>query len=128
MQSNPASKGPDDALIAGSLESDVVGVDGSFFYDRIILANKDDVVPEGTVTFIYPDGGAETRYPDGNVVFSNPFPEGRVNYSRRWVIMSSNEPDPSDRRLTIAVRVKSENAGASKAPELVDLYTVMSNQ
>jgi hypothetical protein len=42
--------------------------------------------------------------------------------------MSSNEEDPADRRLTIAVRVKSETATAGKSPELVDLYTVMTNQ
>ena len=125
---NPESKSSDDAFIAGSLEEDVQGADGSYFYDYIILALKNDVVEEGTVTFLYPGGQAETRYPDGRVSSANPFPEGRVSYSRRWVIMSSNEADPSDRRLTLAVRVTSQLAGASTAPELVDLYTVISSQ
>jgi len=128
MSSNPASKGSDDAFIVGSLDQDVTGPDGSFYWDRIILAGRDDVEPEGTVTIVQANGAAETRRPDGTIVEANPFPEGRVTYSRRWVVLSSNEANPADRRLTIAVRVKSENPPAGKAPELVDLYTVLSNQ
>jgi len=128
MTSNPAGHGSDDAWIAGSLEYDATAGDGSYFFDRIIIAGRDDVEPEGTITVVNPNGSAETRRPDGSVVSGNPFGDDRVTYSRRWVIMSSNEENPADRRLTMAVRVKSENPPAGKAPELVDLYTVMTNQ
>lgn len=128
MTSNPTGHGSDDAWIAGSLEYDATAGDGSYFFDRIIIAGRDDVEPEGTITVVNPNGSAETRRPDGSVVSGNPFGDDRVTYSRRWVIMSSNEENPADRRLTMAVRVKSENPPAGKAPELVDLYTVMTNQ
>jgi len=128
MQSNPKSRGSDDALMVGNLEQDAWGADGSFYFDKIILATRDDVEPEGTVTIVSPNGSAETRRPDGSIVPGNPFPPERVSYSRRWVIMSSSEENAADRRLTIAVRVKSELAPNGKAPELVDLYTVMTNQ
>jgi|SRR5215471_657068 len=128
MTANPGTHGSDDAYIVGSIENDASASDGSFYFDKIIIAGRDDVEPEGTVTVVSPNGTAETRRPDGTVVSGNPFPDDRVTYSRRWVIMSSNEPNPADRRLTIAVRVKSENPPAGKAPELVDLYTVMTNQ
>ena len=128
MRSNPGTHGSDDAYIVGSIEKDAVASDGSFYFDKIIIAGRDDVEPEGTVTVVNPNGTAETRRPDGTVITGNPFGEDRVTYSRRWVIMSSNEENPADRRLTIAVRVKSENPPAGKAPELVDLYTVMTNQ
>jgi hypothetical protein len=42
--------------------------------------------------------------------------------------MSSNEENPADRRLTVAVRVKSEQAHSGQSPELVDLFTVFTNQ
>jgi type II secretory pathway pseudopilin PulG len=128
MKNNPNSHGADDAYIVGSLEQDSLGSDGSFYYDKIILAGRDDVEPEGTVTVVSGNGSAETRRPDGTISNGNPFPAGRVTYSRRWVIMSSSEENAADRRLTIAVRVKSENAPVGKTPELVDLYTVMTNQ
>jgi type II secretory pathway pseudopilin PulG len=128
MTSNPAARGSDDAYIVGSLEYDASAADGSFYYDKIILAGRDDVEPEGTVTVVRADGTAETRRPDGTIKAGNPFGDDRISYSRRWVIMSSNEPNAADRRLTVAVRVKSENPPAGKAPELVDLYTVMTNQ
>ena len=128
MTANPASHGADDAYIVGSLEYDASAADGSYYYDKLILAGRDDVQPEGTVTVAKPDGTAETRRPDGTIVTGNPFSDDRVTYSRRWVIMSSSEQNPADRRLTVAVRVKSENAPAGKAPELVDLYTVMTSQ
>ncbi|MGA9771912.1 MAG: hypothetical protein WBV94_22970 [Blastocatellia bacterium] len=128
MNNNPNSHGADDAYIVGNLEQDVTGRDGSFYYDKIILAGRDDIEPEGTVTVVNPNGTAETRRPDGTITNNNPFPAGRVTYSRRWVVMSSSEENPADRRLTIAVRVKSENAPVGKTPELVDLYTVMTNQ
>lgn len=128
MKNNPNSHGSDDAYIVGSLDQDASGSDGSFYYDKIILAGRDDIEPEGTVTVINPNGTAETRRPDGQITNTNPFPSDRVTYSRRWVIMSSNEDNPADRRLTLAVRVKSENAPVGKTPELVDLYTVMTNQ
>jgi type II secretory pathway pseudopilin PulG len=128
MTNNPTAHGSDDAYIVGNLEQDARGTDGSFYFDKIILAGRDDVEPEGTVTVARPDGTAETRRPDGTISSGNPFGPERVTYSRRWVIMSSNEEDPADRRLTIAVRVKSENAPTGKSPELVDLYTVMTNQ
>jgi len=127
MTANPGAHGADDAYIVGSLEYDASAVDGSYYYDRIVLAGRDDVEPEGTVTVVRADGTAETRRPDGSVKAGNPFGD-RVSYSRRWVIMSSSETNPADRRLTVAVRVKSENPPAGKAPELVDLYTVMTNQ
>jgi Tfp pilus assembly protein PilV len=128
MTANPGAHGADDAYIVGSLEYDASAADGSYYYDKIILAGRDDAAPEGTVTVVRADGTAETRRPDGTVTAGNPFGDDRVTYSRRWVIMSSSEPNPADRRLTVAVRVKSENAPAGKAPELVDLYTVMTNQ
>jgi hypothetical protein len=128
MHANPHATSANDALIVGSLEEDLRGEDGDYYYDKIILATENDVEPQGTVTVIRPDGTAETRRPDGTVSNSNPFPEDRINYIRRWVVMSSQEENPADRRLTIAVRVKSENSRPGKAPELVDLYTVMTNQ
>ena len=128
MTANPGAHGADDAFIVGSIENDVTAGDGSFYFDKIIIAGRDDVEPEGTVTVVNPNGTAETRRPDGTVTPGNPFGDNRVTYSRRWVLMSSSEANPADRRLTIAVRVKSENPPAGKAPELVDLYTVMTNQ
>jgi type IV pilus assembly protein PilV len=128
MTANPGAHNSDDAYIVGSLEYDASAADGSYYYDKIILAGRDDVEPEGTVTVVRADGTAETRRPDGTVRAGNPFGDDRVTYSRRWVIMSSSETNPADRRLTVAVRVKSENPPAGKAPELVDLYTVMTNQ
>ncbi len=128
MHANPNATSETDALIVGSLDEDLQGEDGMYYSDKIILATEHDVEPQGTITVIRPDGTAETRRPDGTVTNSNPFPEDRVNYIRRWVIMSSQEENPADRRLTIAVRVKSDNARPGKAPELVDLYTVMTNQ
>ena len=128
MQANPNSRGPDDAYIVGSLEADVRGGDGSYYFDRIILAGRDDVEPEGTITVVRPDGSAETRRPDGTIYSGNPFTEERISYTRRWLILSSAEENLADRRLTIAVRVKSEHATAGRAPELVDLYTVLTNQ
>ena len=127
MTANPGAHGADDAYMVGSLEYDASATDGSYYYDKIVLAGRDDVEPEGTVTVVRADGTAETRRPDGTVRAGNPFGD-RVSYSRRWVIMSSSETNPADRRLTVAVRVKSENPPAGKAPELVDLYTVMTNQ
>jgi type II secretory pathway pseudopilin PulG len=128
MTSNPSSHGTDDAYIVGSIETDASAADGSFYFDKIIIAGRDDVEPEGTVTVVSPNGTAETRRPDGTIGTGNPFGDDRITYSRRWAIMSSSEENPADRRLTIAVRVKSENPAAGKAPELVDLYTVMTNQ
>lgn len=128
MSANPSSHGPDDAYVIGSLEYDATGGDGAYYYDKLIIAGRDDVEPEGTVTVVNANGAAETRRPDGTIMKANPFEDGRVTYSRRWVIMSSSEQNAADRRLTIAVRVKSENPPAGKAPELVDLYTVMTNQ
>jgi len=128
MHNNPSAKSQNDVLIVGSLDHDAVGADGSYYSDKIIIAGDNDVEPKGTITVVRPDGTAETRRPDGTVTNTNPFPEGRENYSRRWVIMSSAEENPADRRLTIAVRVKSENAPSGKTPELVDLYTVMTHQ
>jgi type II secretory pathway pseudopilin PulG len=128
MTPNPGTHGTDDAYLVGSLEHDAMAADGSFYFDKIIIAGRDDVEPEGTVTVVNPNGTAETRRPDGTITAGNPFGDERVSYSRRWVIMSSSEENPADRRLTIAVRVKSENPPAGKAPELVDLYTVMTNQ
>jgi hypothetical protein len=106
----------------------VRGGDGSYYFDRIILAGRDDVEPEGTITVVRPDGSAETRRPDGTIYSGNPFTEERISYTRRWLILSSAEENLADRRLTIAVRVKSEHATAGRAPELVDLYTVLTNQ
>ena len=128
MRSNPNASGEDDAYVAANIEPDAWGPDGSYYFDQIILAGRDDVEPEGTVTVVRPDGTSETRRPDGTISAGNPFGDARITYSRRWVIVSSSETNPADRRLTIAVRVKSENATTGKAPELVDLYTVMSNQ
>ena len=128
MTANPNSHGSDDAYAVGSLEYDASATDGSYYFDKIVIAGRDDVEPEGTVTVVNPNGSAETRRPDGTIAAGNPFGPDRVSYSRRWVIVSSNEDNPADRRLTIAVRVKSENPPAGKAPELVDLYTVMTNQ
>jgi type II secretory pathway pseudopilin PulG len=128
MSANPGSHGSNDAFIVGSLEYDATGVDGSYYYDKIIIAGRDDIEPEGTVTVVNADGTAETRRPDGTISSGNPFGDDRISYSRRWAIMSSTEPNPADRRLTIAVRVKSEYPTSGKAPELVDLYTVMTNQ
>ncbi len=128
MRNNPESHGPDDAIIVGSLEFDAYGADGSPYFDKIFIAGRNDVEPEGTITVMKADGTAETRRPDGTISTGNPFPENHVNYSRRWVIMSSNETEPANRRLTIAVRVKSENQPSGKTPELVDLYTVLTNQ
>src|SRR2546423_1376781 len=127
MQSNPNSRGADDAYAVGALDQDVTS-GGIAYFDKIILAGRDDIEPEGTVTVVRADGTAETRRPDGTITNTNPFPAERVPYSRRWVIMSSSEANPADRRLTIAVRVKSENAPVGKTPELVDLYTVMTHQ
>ena len=127
MTTNPDARGTDDAFIVGSLEDDVWGEDGSAFYDKIILAGRDDVEPEGTITVVRANGTAETRRPDGTIYDGNPFEPDRITYTRRWVIMSSNEENPADRRLTIAVRVKSENAQSGKAPEQVDLFTVFTN-
>jgi len=127
MQSNPNSRGADDAYAVGALDQDVSS-GGIAYFDKIILAGRDDIEPEGTVTVVRADGTAETRRPDGTITNTNPFPADRVTYSRRWVIMSSSEANPADRRLTLAVRVKSENAPVGKTPELVDLYTVMTHQ
>lgn len=128
MKENPNRKDDNDALIIGSLTEDARGTDGSFYSDIIIVAGEDDVEPAGTITVVKPDGTAETRRPDGTILNSNPFGEDRISYTRRWVIMSSTEENAADRRLTIAVRVKSENAPSGKAPEQVDLFTVMTNQ
>lgn len=128
MRPNPDSTGPDDALIVGSLERDISAADGSYYHDKIILAGPNDVEPEGTITVVRPDGTAETRRTDGTVSSENPFGENRISYTRRWVIMSSSEVEPADRRLTIAVRVKSEHAAPGKAPEQVDLFTILTRQ
>jgi type II secretory pathway pseudopilin PulG len=128
MAPNPGAHGPDDAYVAGNIEQDAWGPDGSYYFDKIILAGRDDVEPEGTVTVARPDGTAETRRPDGTISPGNPFGDERMSYSRRWVVVSSSEENPADRRLTIAVRVKSETSTTGKSPELVDLYTVISNQ
>jgi type II secretory pathway pseudopilin PulG len=128
MVANPNSKGSNDVLIAGSLDTNVTASDGTYYYDKIVLAGPNDKEPEGTITVVKPDGTAETRRPDGTVYQSNPFPADRTSYSRRWVILSSNEPDPVDRRLTIAVRVTNERIQAAGPPERVDLYTVLSNK
>ena len=128
MVANPKQHGADDAFIVGSLEEDTWGGDDSFYFDKIILAGRDDIEPEGTITIVRPDGTSETRRPDGTIANTNPFPDDRISYSRRWVIMSSSEGEPADRRLTVAVRVKSEYATEGRAPELVDLYTVLTGQ
>ncbi len=128
MVNNPNSRTQNDVLIVGSLEQDAIGADGSYYSDKIIIAGDNDVEPKGTITVLRPDNSAETRRPDGTITYTNPFGEGRENYSRRWVILSSAEENPADRRLTIAVRVKSENAPSGKTPEQVDLYTVMTQQ
>jgi hypothetical protein len=128
MKANPKSRGMEDAFVVGSLEEDVTASDGTYYFDKIILAGLNDIEPEGTITIMRPDGTAETRRTDGTVSNTNPFPPGRLSYSRRWEIISSAEGEPADRRLTIAVRVKSENLQAGRAPEQVDLYTVLSRQ
>lgn len=128
MRDNPKATSANDALIVGSLELDSYGPDGSAYYDKIIVAGENDIEPQGTITIVRANGTAETRRPDGTVSNTNPFGEDRVTYSRRWVIMSSNEENAADRRITLAVRVKSELAPAGKAIELVDLYTVITNQ
>jgi len=127
MDSNPNAPGAAYSLIAGSLDKDVMTADGTYYYDQIVLAGPNDVQPEGTITVVRPDGTAETRRPDGKVIQSNPFPPGRFSYVRRWAIMSSTEPNTADRRLTIGVRVKSVAITAGKAPEQVDLYTVLTS-
>jgi hypothetical protein len=128
MQENPERKGDNDGLIIGSLTEDVRDKDGTFYSDKIIIAGDKDVEPAGTITVVKPDGTAETRRPDGTITNSNPFDENRITYTRRWVIMSSTEDNAADRRLTIAVRVRSENAPNGKTPEQVDLFTVMTSQ
>ncbi len=128
MKSNPGGQGADFAFIVGDLEQDSWGGDGLPYFDKIIIAGRDDVEPEGTITVVTPNGKAETRRPDGSVYEGNPFGDERVTYTRRWAIMSSNEENAADRRLTLAVRVTSENPPAGKLPELVDLYTIISNQ
>src|SRR5262249_6945777 len=106
MMPNPNSKGTNDTLMVGSLESNVRASDGTYYYDKVILAGPHEIEPEGTIVVVRPDGTAETRRPNGTVHQGSPFPADRVTYSRRWVILSSTEPDPVDRRLTVAVRVK----------------------
>jgi Tfp pilus assembly protein PilV len=128
MYENPKSSSENDALIAGSLEENLRGPDGTFYSDKIIVATENDVEPEGTITIVKPDGSAETRRPDGTITNTNPYGEDRITYTRRWVIMSSTEVNAANRRLTIAVRVKSELAPVGKTPEQVDLFTVMTNQ
>jgi hypothetical protein len=128
MSPNPKSKSAEDAFLVGSLDEDAWGEDGSYYFDKIIMAGRDDIEPEGTITVVRPDGTSETRRPDGTISSTNPFPDDRISYRRRWVIMSSTESEPADRRLTIAVRVKSEYATEGRAPELVDLYTVLTSQ
>lgn len=128
MHVNPDRQSDNDTLIIGSLTEEVRGADGSFYSDKIIVATENDVEPAGTITVVRPDGTAETRRPDGTVTNTNPFDQDRITYSRKWVIMSSTEDNPADRRLTIAVRVKSENAPNGKTPEQVDLFTVMTHQ
>src|SRR5215475_9790803 len=87
MTSNPGTHVADDAYIVGSIENDAIASDGSFYFDKIIIAGREDVEPEGTITVVSPNGTAETRRPDGTVTTGNPFGEDRVTYSRRWVIM-----------------------------------------
>ncbi|HVF90834.1 MAG TPA: hypothetical protein VNH22_12255 [Blastocatellia bacterium] len=128
LDPNPDYRGDDYSFVAGNIEKDSWANDGTPFFDKIILAGRGDVEPEGTVTVVRADGYAETRRPDGSVFAGNPFPSGRVTYSRRWAVMSSSEENAADRRLTLAVRVVSENPPAGKEPELVDLYTVITNQ
>jgi type II secretory pathway pseudopilin PulG len=127
MSTNPNAPNSQYALIAGSLDQDIMTADGTYYYDKIILAGPGDIQPEGTITVVRPDGTAETRRPDGTVFESNPFPPDRFSYMRRWAVMSSTEPNTADRRLTIGVRVKSAKVTAGKAPEEVDLYTVLTN-
>src|SRR6185295_7230923 len=45
MTPNPGSHGADDAFIVGSLEHDAMAGDGSFYFDKIIIAGRDDVEP-----------------------------------------------------------------------------------
>ena len=127
MSTNPNAPSPQYALIAGSLDQNVMTGDGTYYYDKIILAGPNDIQPEGTVTVVRPDGTSETRHPDGTVIESNPFPADRYSYLRRWAIMSSTEPNTADRRLTIGVRVTSAAVTAGKSPEQVDLYTVLTD-
>ena len=127
MIPNPNRKGSNDALIVGSLDANVTATDGTYYYDKIILAGPGEVEPEGTITVVRPDGTAETRRPDGTVYQGSPYSADRASYLRRWVIMSSTEPDPVDRRLTVAVRVTNAVAQAGRTPEQVDLFTVLSN-
>src|SRR5262245_9992017 len=115
MSTTPNGHGPDDAYMVGSLENDAVAGDGSYYFDKIIIAGRDDVEPEGTVTVASPNGTAETRRPDGTIINGNPFGDNRVSYTRRWVIMSSSEENAGDRRLTIALRVRTENPPVGKA-------------
>ncbi|HEY6329125.1 MAG TPA: hypothetical protein VI756_07300, partial [Blastocatellia bacterium] len=91
MSVNPNAQNSQYALIAGSLDQDVMSGNGTYYYDQIIIAGANDVMPEGTITVVRPNGTAETRKPDGTVIESNPFPPDRVNYTRRWAIMSSAE-------------------------------------
>src|SRR5881296_3532785 len=49
MTANPARHGADDAYIVGSIEYDASANDGSYYFDKIIIAGRDDVAPEGTV-------------------------------------------------------------------------------
>ena len=77
MQSNPNSHGADDAYAVGSLDADVSS-GGVAYYDKIILAGRDDIEPEGTITVVRADGTAETRRPDGTITQTNPFPADRV--------------------------------------------------
>jgi type II secretory pathway pseudopilin PulG len=127
MSNNPGAQSSSYALISGSLDSDIMLGNGTYYYDKIVLAGTNDIQPEGTITVIRPDGTAETRRPDGVVFESNPFPPDRTSYKRRWAIMSSAEPNTADRRLTIGVRVIGANVPAGKTPEQVDLYTVLTD-
>ena len=66
MTANPGAHGADDAYIVGSLEYDASAADGSYYYDKIILAGRDDVEPEGTVpsaltTVTVPSGSTSSR-------------------------------------------------------------------
>src|SRR5918911_3215159 len=64
MQSNPNSHSADDAYAVGALDQDVTS-GGIAYFDKIILAGRDDVAPEGTITVVRADGTAETRRADG---------------------------------------------------------------
>src|ERR671927_480553 len=63
-----------------ALDQDVTS-GGIAYFDKIILAGRDDIEPEGTVTVVRADGTAETRRPDGTITQTNPFPADRVTYS-----------------------------------------------